>query len=403
MKKLLQINTVCNTSTGRIMHDIQMAAEKEGYNTLSCVGRRKCYTDAKCVKFGNVISFWLHVFLNTVFDCQGKGSYFTTKKLIRILRREKPDIIHLHNLHGYYLNLQLLFRYLREEYQGKVFWTFHDCWPMTGHCAYFTMANCNKWIDGCDICPQKKQYPISLFMDRSRKNYLEKKNLFTAIDNLTVIVPSEWMKNIVEKSYFCNCDIQVVHNGIDLDVFSPCVQSEIDQVKQKYQISKDTKIILGVANIWETRKGLNIFKSLSLKLPEDYQVILVGLTKKQSREVGSGIIGIERMRDRRELASLYSAADIFVNPSMEESFSLVTVEAMACGTPVIALGTSAVKELVSPETGIVVEKNESDAFVEAIQILMKQKLNRKNIAKHAMTYSKETMTQRILSMYVGLQ
>ena len=200
--KVVQINTVCNTSTGRIMGDIQREAKKRGYETVSFVGRRKPFMDLRCVKFGNAFSFGIHVVLNTLFDCQGYGSWLMTRQLIRKLREEKPDIIHLHNLHGYYLYLPLLFRYLREEYTGKVFWTFHDCWPFTGHCAYFTMAGCKKWEIGCHHCPNKKEYPISLLLDLSDLNYRAKKKMFCGMRNLTILVPSKWMEGLVKKSFF---------------------------------------------------------------------------------------------------------------------------------------------------------------------------------------------------------
>lgn len=220
-KKLVQINTVCNTSTGQIMHDIQAAAEKQGYETISFVGRREVYTDVPCEKFGNAGSFWIHVALNTLFDRQGYGSYFTTGKLIQRLREEAPDMIHLHNLHGYYLNLPRLFHYLSHEFQGKVYWTFHDCWPFTGHCPYFVIADCDKWKEGCGRCTQKRQYPISFGLDASSANYKHKKEMFTAVKDITVITPSQWMKSLIEQSFFKDYRIQVVNNGIDLKVFHP--------------------------------------------------------------------------------------------------------------------------------------------------------------------------------------
>lgn len=402
--KLVQINTVCNTSTGQIMHDIQTAAKRRGYETVSFVGRRKVYTDVKCEKFGNSFSFWIHVALNTLFDCQGHGSYFVTRRLIKRLREEKPDIIHLHNLHGYYLNLPLLFRYINQEYQGKVFWTFHDCWPFTGHCPHFTMAGCGQWKTGCVRCPQKKSYPISLMMDRAKKNYMEKRDMFSQVKGLTIITPSEWMRRQVAHSFLKDKKTVVVNNGIDTEIFHPCDDpKEIQRVLHRHAIPAEKKILLGVASIWEKRKGLKTFEELAACLPEQYVIVLVGLTKRQIGKLVPGIIGIERTGNKRELAALYAAAHIFINPSGEESFSLVTVEAMACGTPVIVLGTSAVKELVGEGCGVVLDENRIAEYTKAIEKIEADEPDRQKIAEHGRRYGKQGMTDKILKLYEGLQ
>lgn len=399
-KKVVQINTVCNGSTGQIMHDIQQAAEQEGYDTISFVGRRKVYTDLKCEKFGNAVSFWMHVIVNTLLDAQGSASYVTTRRLIKRLHEENPDIIHLHNLHGYYLNLSLLFRYLQEEYKGKIYWTFHDCWPFTGHCPYFVMAQCDRWKSGCHDCPQKKQYPVSLGLDASARNYRRKSKLFTSPEKLVIITPSQWMKGLIEESFFEGKRVEVVPNGIDHVVFYPRKdKAQIRRVLQKYRIGEQKKILLGVASIWEKRKGLELFVALAGKLSQDYVIVLAGLTKKQIRKMPENVIGIERTENREELAVLYSAAHIFLNPSIEESFSMVTVEAMACGAPVIALDTSAVKELVDEECGIVIDDNRPEAYLEAIALIEKRNLSKERIARKAERYSKERMVESVLRLY----
>lgn len=397
-KKLVQINTVCNASTGRIMHDIQRAAEAAGYDTISFVGRRKPYTDVKCEKFGNGLSFWVHVILNTLFDCQGYGSYVTTKKLLRRLREEQPDIIHLHNLHGYYVNLPLLMGYLRKEFRGKLFWTFHDCWPFTGHCPHFVAAGCYRWRDGCHHCPSKREYPVSLFLDASRRNYANKKKLFGSLKNLTVITPSAWMAGWAADSFFRQCPIKVVPNGIDLDTF---FHRPDERALQRHHIPRDKKILLGVAAIWDRRKGLQDFLSLSEELSEEYQIVLVGLSKRQIRRLPKKVIGIERTEDRRELAALYSAAHIFINPSREESFSLVTAEAIACGTPVIVLDGSAVQELVCPDNGIVLKKHGTADYLEAIARLEQKGLGREQISRTAQKYDVRKVTSEMIGLYEG--
>jgi len=399
-KKLVQINTVCNTSTGQIMHDIQKEAESQGYDTISFVGRRKVYTDLKCEKFGNGFAFWIHVVLNTVFDCQGYGSYFVTKKLIKRLQEEKPDIIHLHNLHGYYLYLPLLFRYLQQEFKGKLYWTFHDCWPFTGHCPHFVIAKCDRWKRGCYHCPQKTIYPISFFMDASSGNYKRKKEMFTSVGPFTIITPSQWMKSLIQESFFKEFRVEVVNNGIDHNIFHPNKNmGALEKVLEKHHIPKQKKILLGVAGIWEKRKGLDLLVHLADKITEEYVIVLVGLNKHQIKSMPRNIIGIERTENKEELASLYSAAYIFINPSMEESFSLVTVEAMSCGIPVIALDTSAVKELIDEECGVILHENQVQNYLGAVKRIEERGIQREKIAERAARYDKEQMVKSILQLY----
>lgn len=394
--KLVQINTVCNTSTGRIMKSIQSRADELGYHTISLVGRRKIFTELSCKKFGNAFSFWIHVFINTIFDRQGYGSYFSTRRMVKYLRRVKPDIIHLHNLHGYYLNLPVFFNFLTNEFEGKIFWTFHDCWPFTGHCAYFTAAECNKWQKKCVKCPNKTQYPISYFLDASNYNYCNKKRMFGSLKNLTIIVPSNWMQELVKKSFMGEYRIEVINNGIDLGTFTYMPDTA---VLKKYGIPADKKILLGVANVWDQRKGLDDFLELSRILSEDYQIVLVGLSRGQIRKLPSNIVGITRTEATAELVALYSMAHIFINPSKEESFSLVTVESLACGTPVIALNTSAVKELVSADSGIVLEKNDSAEYITAIKKIEAMNLSRETVSRTAEKYSVENMLDKVLELY----
>lgn len=399
-EKLVQINTVFNVSTGRIMADIQKAANEAGYETISFAGRPPITNGMKSEMYGNPVSFWSHVILTTLFDAQGYGSYFATKKLIRRLREEKPDIIHLHNLHGYYLHLPLLCRYLNEEYQGKIFWTFHDCWPITGHCAHFVSAKCNKWQSECYRCKKKTEYPISLFWDGSKRNYKLKKKLFTNMKNLTIIVPSQWMQENVKKSFLKEKRIEVVHNGIDLNIFQ-FIQD--NYIWDKYNVPKEKKIILGVASIWGKGKGLEDFIKLSKILPEDYHIVLVGLNARQIRHMPDNITGILRTDNREELVRMYSNACVFMNPSVEESFSLVTVEALACGTPVIALDTSAVKELVSAENGIILSQHTPQDYLNAILVLEKSELNRKQIRATAEKYDASESMLKVMNLYWGVE
>jgi len=351
MNRVVLINTVCNGSTGKIMGDIQREYISKEYETLSIYGRRKPFKDLNCIKVGGFFSFWFHVFLATIFDLQGYGSYFKTKKIIKILRSENPDIIHLHNIHGYYLNYPLLFNFLKNEYKGKLYWTFHDCWPFTGHCAYFTYAKCDKWKKQCYNCPCKKNYPISLCLDNSSKNFLNKKKYFTGLNNLTIITPSDWLNKLVKQSFLKDYEVITVNNRIDHSIFH---KTRFDYVLKKYNIPRDKKVLLGVASVWEKRKGHNDFYSLNDKISEDYIIVLVGLTKKQIKKLPSSIIGIERTENQKELAALYSCAKFFINPTYEDNYPTVNLEAISCGTKVIAYDTGGCKEQINQKNGYIV-------------------------------------------------
>lgn len=379
------------------MGDIQRKANEAGYETLSIIGRRNVFPDLACEKIGNGVSFWIHVIINTVFDRQGYGSYFVTQKIVRKLREEKPDIIHLHNLHGYYINLPLLFDFLSKEFKGKLFWTFHDCWPFTGHCAHFSAVGCDKWINGCNRCPNKCVYPISLFWDASPKNYADKRRMFCMLDNLTIITPSEWMAGWVRESFLNKYSIKVINNGIDLNVFTYKVPD--DRIFDQYGIDRNKKIILGVSSVWNKLKGLEDFYLLAKILPVEYQILLVGLTKKQTYKLPDNIVGIQKTSNQKELAMLYSLANIFINPSLEESFSLVTVEAIACGTPVIVLDTSAVKELVCDDNGVVLSRHEAVDYLDAIVKLEQKQLRREKVMQTAQKYDVNVFTEKVLELY----
>ncbi len=394
--KLVQINTVANGSIGKIMKEIQLEAEKRGFETISFVGRRKVYTEALCEKFGNSVSFWIHVIINTIFDKQGYGSVLQTRKLITRLREENPDIIHLHNLHGYYLYIPMLVKYLKEEYKGKIFWTFHDCWPFTGHCPYFTMIGCEKWKNGCNKCPNKKEYPISWGFDCSRENYNEKKKWFLNLPNLKIIVPSEWMKELVGQSFFKEYPIYVISNGINRRVFFSRKTSDI---YNKYKLSSEKKIILGVADLWSERKGISDFLALAEQLPEDYQIVLIGRNKDRRIKKYSNIIDIPYTENVDELAEFYSEAFVFLNPSREESFSVVTAEALSCGTPVIVLDTSAVKELVGENTGIILNRHNTEDYLNALKRIELSNFHSKEIERYAERFSSEKMTETVLKLY----
>ena len=354
-KKLVQINSVCNGSTGKIMGEIQRLANKNGYETLSLFGRRKPFIDLNCQKFGSNFSTLLHGGLTLLFNNHGMYSYFATKRLIRKLKRFNPDIIQLHNIHGYYLNYKLLFKYLKKDFTGKVFWTLHDCWTFTGHCAHFDYIKCEKWKNSCYNCPQIKKYPVSLFFDTSKKEYKRKKECFNGVNDLTLITPSKWLKDLVSLSYLNSYPVVVINNGIDLNIF----KTNIDlSIRNKYSIPTDKKIILGVSSVWNKMKGLDDFHKLSKDIQDNMLIVLVGLTEKQIKSMPNNIIGIKRTDNQDDLVKLYSLADVFVNPTLEDTYPTVNIEAIACGTPVVTYDTGGCKEQISEKTGFVCENYE---------------------------------------------
>ena len=393
--KLVSINTVCNGSTGKIMGSISREARNDGFEVFCIYGRRKGYTDIPCKKIGGLFSFLYHVFITTIFDAHGHGSYFKTKELVRELKKINPDIIHLHNIHGYYINYKILFNYLRNEYQGKIFWTLHDCLPMTGHCAYFDYIHCDRWKMGCHDCPNKKKYPISLVFDRSKKNYEEKKKLF-ADPRITIITPSIWLQDIVSKSFLKICNVKTINNGIDLEIFKP---KKDETIYDKYNIPKDKKVILGVASIWEKRKGFDDFLSLADKISDEYVIVLVGLNDRQIKEVENyrNIIPIKRTENQVDLATLYSLSYCLLNPTYEDNYPTVNIEALACHTRVVCYDTGGCVEQAKNKNVYLIKKQGKE---ENIKNILKTIYSLKEYQEYDTSlYSDKLFAKKIIEEY----
>ncbi len=363
--KILQINSVCGIrSTGRICTDIADILKANGYECMIAYGRESVPENYKdiAVRIGTELGVKIDGIKTRIFDNAGFNSKAATKKFIKWVKEYDPDVIHLHNIHGYYINVEILFDYFKKA-NKPVIWTLHDCWSMTGHCAHFDYIGCDKWENGgCFCCPQKKEYPKSLFLDRSRYNFERKKNSFTGIKNLTFVTPSEWLSGIVKRSYLKDYPVKVINNGIDLDVFKP---TESD-FKEKYGLD-DKKIVLGVASAWGEKKGLYDFIKLSELLDDEYKVVLVGLTEEQKAELPEKILGITRTNNATELAEIYSAADVFVNPTYEDNYPTTNLEAQACGTLIITYKTGGSPESLQGGYGAVVEKGDIDSVIGLIR------------------------------------
>ncbi len=366
--KYLFINSVAGFgSTGRIAAETCRELMKDGHQCTLAFGRDKANCgDIPTVQIGSALDVRLHGLRNRLLDDQGFGSKEATRKFLSWVRLYDPDVIWLHNIHGYYIHIGLLFDYLRTC--GKqILWTLHDCWAFTGHCAYFDYAGCEKWKTGCHHCPQKGSYPQSRLRDNSRGNYEIKKHLFTRIPNLKLIVPSHWLESRVKESFLKDYPVEVVYNRIDQTIFRPTPGNfrEIHGLQDKI-------LLLGVASVWDDRKGLKDFVALSQLLDDRYKIVLIGLTPAQIQALPPNILGLPRTNSLPELAQAYTAADLFLNPSTEETFGMTAMEARCCGTEAVVYQDTACEEIVNQFGGLAVPRG-ADNLCAAVKMLTKEK------------------------------
>ncbi len=361
--KVLQINSVCGIrSTGRICTDIAKVLTSLGHECKIAYGREAVpeHCQEYGVRIGTDKDITMHGAYSRLFDRTGFGSKRATKRFIEWVKAYDPDVIHLHNIHGYYIHIGELFQYLKAA--GKpVVWTLHDCWAFTGHCAYFERIACEKWktTRGCFSCPQKNRYPSSLLLDMSARNYKEKKELFSDIDNMTIVTPSKWLADITASSFLGCYPIQVIHNGIDLSVF----RSTDGTFRERYGL-ENKKIVLGVAAAWDNRKGFEDVLQLSAMLDDTHAVVVVGVTEQQQQALPKSVIGITRTNNAQELAGIYTSADVFINPTYEDNYPTVNLEAQACGTPAITYRTGGSVESVPHEH--IVEQGDVKALCDKV-------------------------------------
>lgn len=386
--RVLFINSVVDYgSTGRIVRDLANSLKERGHETLICYGRKKIKEDADTFYFGNKLATLGHIFMTRFFGRHGLHSIKPTKELIKQIEKFKPKVIHLHNLHGYYLNYKILFEYFSKcSYQ--IIWTFHDCWPMSGSSAHFDYDGCKEWDNGCVECNSTKSYPKVIGFKNQKSNFYLKRELFTSMKNITIITPSLWLAELTQKTFFNKFPIKIIPNGIDLNVFNNSLpRSDF----------KDKIKVLGVSNVWNEKKGLKDFISLSDYLDGDMELTLVGLSKKQIKKISSKIIAKERTSNLEELIKEYSSANVYINFSVEETMGLTTVEALACGTPVIVYNSTAVPEVVTEKCGIVLEKNDFLSAVNAIRA--SGKLRSEDCVEVAKRYSLNNMITAYIDEY----
>ena len=372
--RIVQINMMHTGSTGKIMFGIASSARKDGnaVRTFSPVynvrhGRMTKLEIAEHEYFGFAKENMLNYIFAKLSGIENLGSFLGTLQLINEISKFEPDIVHLHDIHNYTIHLPLLFHYLKKK-KIQVIWTLHDCWAFTGRCSHFLINKCEKWKVGCGHCEQIYEYP-RYYLDQTKTNWRLKKQMFTGIQDLVLIAPSKWLSRLTEQSYLGRIgDIYTIENGIDLNVFRPVYGT----IAEKYNIEKK-KIILGVAFDWETRKGLDVFVELAQRMNDHYQIMLVGTNEKVDKKLPDGIVSIHRTYDQYELAEIYSTAAVFVNPTREDNFPTVNIEALACGTPVVTFNTGGSPEILDETCGVVVPCDDIPALEKAIRHVVEDK------------------------------
>ena len=390
--KVLFVNIVYGQgSTGKIIADIMGLLKKQGNEVLALYGFGPRVDTDDAVRVSGKTGYYLHNAASRITDHAGLYSRHATRRLIAEIKSFKPDIIHLHTLHGFYVNYELLFSFLKEA-DIPVVWTLHDCWSFTGHCTHFSEANCAQWKTECRDCALLRRYPHCYTKGDVLNNYLRKKAAFTGLKNLTITCPSHWLSELVAQSFLGSYPRALIPNGIDRDIFHP----QSSDLRTRFQL-EGKKIVLGVASTWNERKGLPDLISLAERLGGDYQLVLIGLDKKQLRDVPDNMLALPRTANQKELAQWYTAADVFVNPSYEESFGLTTVEAQACGTPVVIYNTDACPETIVSGESILVKQGDVDALTLAVQSAAEKGL-RVNADK-TIEFDKNIIYEKYINLY----
>lgn len=391
---ILQINSVYKSgSTGWIVEDIHQHMLQNGAESYVAYGRNFKESNKNIIQVGSKLDQLYHVFKTRFFDQHGLASKNATRDLIEKIESINPDIIHLHNIHGYYLNYKVFFDYIKNN-NYKVIWTLHDCWSFTGHCAYYNYAQCDKWQTECHNCPQLKDYPKSNGIDNSKNNYYLKKESFANLNNVTLVTPSRWLSDELKKSFLNRYNVQVIYNGIDQNIFYP----RKSNIKKNLSIL-DKKILLGVASIWSRRKGLQFILDLAKSISEEYIIIVIGKIEDDISNYDN-IIHIPTIENKDELASFYSMADIFINPTLEDNYPTTNLEAIACGTPVLTFASGGSGENITKPLGKVIKDKTSSGIINALEEIKSYQIEHKHIAEALNTFlSKDIMLDNYHSLY----
>lgn len=393
---VVQINLSCSWgSTGKICASVSKLLTENGIEnyTFYVYGGNPQNFD-NCIKYGNFVYEKCQALKSRVLGNYGFNSTLATKYLIRRVDEIKPDIVHVHNIHSHDCHFERLFNYLREK-NIKVFYTFHDCWAFTGYCPHFAMVKCENWMNGCGNCVLRKRY--SWFFDRSAKNFDRKRKALDGVD-LTIITPSQWLAGLVKQSFLKDYPVKVINNGIDLSIFHP----KDGSFRKAYKL-QNKKVVLGLTMIWGNAKGLDVFIRLAGTLPKDYQIVLIGTDDNIDKQLPSNILSIHRTQNQEELAEIYSAADVFVNPTREENYPTVNMEALACGTPVLTFRTGGSPEMLDDACGSVVECDDIDALEkEIIRICTQKPYSQAACINKAKDFDKNERFKEYLELYEGI-
>ena len=392
--KIIQINAVYKTmSTGKICYSVSQLLDNNKIENLTIYSQGK-RTFGSAIRIGNRFYYKIQALKSRILGNLGFNSHLATKKILKVIDRFKPNIVHLHNLHGHNVNLSMFLGYFRVHPEIKLFWTFHDCWAFTAYCSYFTMVKCEQWKTHCSHCPQR--WNSSWFFDNSNRLFERKRKAFLGL-NLTIITPSEWLAGLVKQSFLKDYPIKVINNGIDLNVFKP-TKSDF---RERQCIPVEKKILLCVAAGWDKRKGFDVLIELAKRLDKSkYQFVIVGTDDKTDKKLPPNVISIHRTNNQIELAEIYTAADLFVNPTREENYPTVNMESIACGTPVLTFKTGGSPEMLTDKTGMVVDCDNIDAMQNAIEEICEKNLfSRNDCIEHAKEFDANKRFQEYIELY----
>lgn len=400
--KLLQINTVCGIkSTGRITVDIAELMTLKGDDTRIIYGTEELSAIAEkyAFKIGSKWENRIHSAVSKFFDYQGSMSHCATAKAIKFIKQYKPDVIHLHNIHGSYINYKMLFAFLK-KYNKPVIWTLHDCWSFTGHCAYFDMVSCSRWQKSCGNCPQIHSYPESYFFDFTKRNIKRKMKAFTGVKNLTLVSPSQWLADLTKSSYLKEYDCKVFPNGIDTKQFRPIESNELRRNYDSQYKTLSKKIVLAVASDRHEEKGLKYMLELAERLKDEIVMVIVGLDQEKIKELSKNVLGVKKTYNLEELVKWYSTADLFINPTLEDNMPLVTLEALACGTPAVVFNTGGTGECICDKVGSVAKRGSIEELESKVRVWLNKKNSvTKACREQAEVYSKTICFKRYTDLY----
>lgn len=384
MYKVLYINSVCGFgSTGRIVADL---TKTQDYESLVCFGRKKDFANVNSYLFANFFDNVFGAVRTILFDNNLNICKTATKRLIRRIKEYNPDIIHLHNIHGYYVNVEMLLNFLK-EFGKPVVWTFHDCWPFTGYCFHFDGIGCDKYKIRCNSCPMTFSYPFSLFKQNVQSDFDKKISLINNLENVVLVSPSKWLKNMAMMSKIKDKKMLVINNGINLDDFKPSVDKN------------DKFTVLAVSNIWTVEKGMKDIEKIRELVDENIVIKVVGTDANKI----SGVENIEHTENKKELIDLYSKSHLLINPTYQDNFPTVNIEALSCGTPVITYRTGGSPEIVDEKTGVVIDKGNYKSMAAVINELRRNYyFNSLDCVNRAKLFSKEKMMEEYKKLYESM-